>query len=60
MIKIDYTEIILLTIFFTVLAKFMNVFEENKVFNFLITHLIALILSLLFAKVIYYYTRKRY
>jgi hypothetical protein len=60
MLKIHYTEIILLTIFFTVLAKYMNVYEENKVYNFLITHLIALILSLLLAKGIYEYTRKRY
>ena len=60
MIKIHYTEIILLTIFFTVLAKLMNVFEEKKVFNFLMTHLIALILSLLLAKGIYEYTRKHY
>lgn len=58
MIKLEYKEIFLLTVFFTVLAKYMNVYEENKVYNFLITHLIALLLSLFIAKVIYEYTRK--
>lgn len=59
MIKINFKEIFLLTIFFTVLAKYTNVYEENKIFDFLITHIIALSLSLLAAKGIYEYTRKK-
>lgn len=59
MLHLNFKEIFLLTIFFTVLAKFMNVYEEKKIFDFLITHLIALTLSLIAAKGIYEYTRKK-
>lgn len=57
--KINFKEIFLLTILFTVLAKFMNVYEENKLYEFLITHLIALLISLLIARIIYEYTKKK-
>jgi hypothetical protein len=57
--KINFKEIFLLTIFFTVLAKFMNVYEENKLYEFLITHLIALIISLVIARIIYEYSKKK-
>jgi hypothetical protein len=58
-IKIAFKEIILLSILFTALALYFNIYEEKHVISFIINHVIALLIALFISKVIYHFLTKR-
>jgi hypothetical protein len=58
-IKIAFKEIILLSILFTALALYFNIYEEKHVLSFIINHVIALLIALFISKVIYHFLTKR-
>ena len=50
---ISIREITLLTIFFTVLAVYFDIHGEHHVLSYIINHIIALLLALIFSKTIH-------
>ena len=52
-IKIKFNEIFYLSIFFTILALYFDIYGEKHVLVFIINHVIALLLALIISKVIY-------
>lgn len=53
--KVTLREIIFLTIFFTALAVYFDIHGEGHVLTFIINHVIALLLALVFSRVVYHY-----
>jgi hypothetical protein len=51
---IDYKEIIALSILFTSLAYYFDIHRKKRVNSYIITHLLALFISLAISKWIYY------
>jgi len=58
-IKLNIKEIIALSIFFTVLAVYMNIHENKIVYDFLADHIIALGIALVVSRVFYELFQKR-
>lgn len=58
-IVFDIKEIVLLSIFFTILAVYMNIHEEKIVYSFLADHILALGIALLVSRIIYEVFQKR-
>ena len=58
-IKFDIKEIVLLSIFFTALAVYMNIHEDKIVYDFLADHILALGIALLVSRVFYDVFQKR-
>lgn len=52
-IDIDYKEIIGLTILFTLLAFYLDIYRKKRVSSYIITHLLAIVISLGISKLIY-------
>jgi hypothetical protein len=52
-IHIELKEILYLSIFFTILALYFNIYGEKHVLTFIIDHIIALLLALIISKAIY-------
>lgn len=52
-------EIVLLTIFFTMIAIYGDIHGEHHVLMFIINHVIALLLALILSKAIYHIIRSR-
>jgi hypothetical protein len=51
----EFKEIIYLSIFFTVLAVYFDIYGEGHVLSFIINHVIALLIALIVSRVIYRY-----
>jgi hypothetical protein len=47
---VGYNEIFYLTIFFTALALYFDIYGEDHVLHFIINHVVALLLALLISK----------
>jgi len=58
-IKLNIKEIIGLSIFFTILAIYMNIHENKIVYDFLADHILALGLALIVSRVFYELFQKR-
>lgn len=58
-IKLDFMEISILSILFTILALYLNIHKEQHVYSFAINHIIALLISVLISKLIYTSLMKR-
>ena len=54
---ISLKEITLLTIFFTALAVYFDIHGEHHVLSYIINHIIALLLALIFSKTIHNFIR---
>ncbi len=52
-IRFNIKEIILLSVFFTALAIYMNIHEEKIVYDFLADHILALGIALVVSRVFY-------
>jgi hypothetical protein len=52
-IDIDYKEIIVLSILFTSLAFYFDIYRKKRVTSYVITHLLAIVISLGISKIIY-------
>ncbi len=52
--KASWNEIFYLTIIFTALALYLDVHGEKRVYNFIVNHIIALVIALLVSKIIYH------
>ena len=52
-IEFNVKEILLLSVFFTVLALYFDVFGEKHVLSFIIDHIIALLIALFIARIVY-------
>jgi Kef-type K+ transport system membrane component KefB len=50
-VRIEFTEIFFLTIFFTALAIYFDIHREHHVLTFIINHVIALFLALIISRV---------
>jgi len=50
---IDYKEIIVLSILFTSLAYYLDIHRKNRVNSYIISHLLAIAISLGISKLIY-------
>ena len=55
--KVAVKEIVVLSIFFTSLAVYFDIHGEQHVLTFIINHIIALLLSLIFSKIIYHFIK---
>jgi hypothetical protein len=53
MFDIDYKEIIALSILFTSLAYYLDIHRKKRIKSYLISHVLAIIISLGISKVIY-------
>lgn len=58
-LEVGYKQVILLSIFFTGLAVYLNIHEEKLVFNFLADHLIALLIALFVSRIIFIIYKKK-
>ncbi len=57
-IKIGAKEIFYLSVFFTILALYFDIYGEKHVLSFIINHVIALLIALLVSRVIYHFLTK--
>lgn len=55
MIHLNFKEIILLTIIFTIFALYLDIHRRNLVFSFITNHCCALLISFILSKYIYDY-----
>lgn len=53
-INAGFKEIIYLSIFFTALALYYDIYRERHVLTFIISHIIALLIALLISRAIFY------
>lgn len=51
--NVEYKEIIYLSVLFTILALYFDIYGAHHVLTFIIDHVIALLLALLISKIIY-------
>jgi hypothetical protein len=51
--RVNFTEVFYLSIFFTILALYFNIYGERNVLSFIISHVIALLVALIVSRVIY-------
>ncbi len=58
-IKLSLKEIVFLSIFFTLLAVYMNIHEDRIVYDFLADHVLALGIALLVSRIFYELFQKR-
>ena len=58
-LEVGYRQVILLSTLFTALAVYLNIHEENLVFNFLADHLISLLIALFVSRIIYIIYKKK-
>ena len=58
MISINIIEICVLSVFFTFLAFYFNIYGEKHVIAFIINHVIALFIALLISGIFYYIFNK--
>ena len=56
---ISLREITILTIFFTALAVYFDIHGEKHVLSYILNHIIALMLALIFSKTIHNFIRSR-
>ena len=56
---ISLKEITLLTIFFTTLAVYFDIYGEHHVLSYILNHIIALVLALILSKTIYHFIPNR-
>jgi K+-sensing histidine kinase KdpD len=54
-VQFAYKEILILSFFFTALAIYYNIHDENYVLTFIINHTVALLIALILSKGIYYF-----
>ena len=54
---ISLREITILTIFFTGLAVYFDIYGEHHVLSYILNHIIALVLALIFSKTIHNFIR---
>lgn len=54
-IKVGFKEVFFLSTFFTFLAVYFDIHRQHNVFNFIIDHVIALLIALFVSKAIYYF-----
>lgn len=53
MIDIDYTEIIGLSILFTLFAYYLDIHRKKRIHSYILSHVFAIIISLCISKLIY-------
>jgi hypothetical protein len=58
-IKLSLREIIIMSIFFTILAVYMNIHEDKIVYDFLADHILSLGIALIVSRIIYEIFQKR-
>lgn len=58
-IKVGLKEITILSVFFTVLAVYFDIHREHHVLSFIIDHVIALLIALIFSKGIYHFLTEK-
>ena len=54
-IQIGFKEVIFLSIFFTSLALFFDIYGQGHVISFIIDHVLALLIALFISRAIYYF-----
>jgi hypothetical protein len=58
-IELRIMEIVILSIIFTGLAVYFNIYGEKHVLSFIINHVIALLIALLISKLLYQFIKKQ-
>ncbi len=54
-LKLEIKEIFYLSVFFTALAIYFNIYGEKHVLSFIISHIIALLIALIISRLVYHF-----